>query len=100
MIQGQGEIVLQFVTRLRAAAKDCGYGDDTENQIRDEVLCKCRSDYLCRKLLEAGQELTLARKLDLAGQCEEVEIQMAKLSVDTVGPSSRHVDQQGDQGRQ
>ena len=91
MTQGQGETVLQFVTRLRAAAKDCGYGEDTENQIRDEVLCKCRSDYLRRKLLEAGQELTLARTLDLAGQCEEVEMQMAKLSVDPVDPSAGHV---------
>ena len=90
MTQGQGETVLQFVTRLRAAAKD-SYGEDTENQIRDEVLCKCCSDYLRRKLLEAGQELTLARTLDLAGQCEEVEMQMAKLSVDPVDPSSGHV---------
>ena len=91
MTQGQGETVLQFVTRLRAAAKDCGYGEDTENQIRDEVLCKCRSDYLRRKLLEAGQELTMARTFDLAGQCEEVEMQMTKLSVDPVDPSAGHV---------
>ena len=41
MTQGQRETVLQCVIRLRAAAKDCGYGEDTEKQIRDEVLCKC-----------------------------------------------------------
>ena len=50
MTHGQGEIVLQvqFVTRLRAAAKDGGYGKDTENQIQDEYQCtgKCHSDYL------------------------------------------------------
>ena len=35
-----------------------------------------------RKLLEVGPELTLARALELAGQCEELDTQMAMLSVD------------------
>ena len=47
------------------------------------MLCKCHSDYLRRKLLEVGPELTLARTLKLTGQCEELDIQMAMLSVDT-----------------
>ncbi|KAK2174101.1 hypothetical protein NP493_829g01024 [Ridgeia piscesae] len=42
MTQGQRETVLQCVTRLRAAAKDCGYDEDTEKQIRDEVLSQLR----------------------------------------------------------
>ena len=91
--KGQGETILQFVFRLRAIAKDWGYNENTENQIRDEVLCHCCFDYLRCKLLEAGQELTLARTLNLAGQCEEVEMQMAKLSMDRVEPAllSGHV---------
>ena len=55
---------------------------DTENQIRDEVLCKCHSDYLRRKLLDVGPEVTLTHALELAGQSEELETQMAMLSVD------------------
>ena len=47
------------------------------------MLCKCHSDYLRRRLLEVGPELTLARTLKLTGQCEELDIQMAMLSVDT-----------------
>ena len=82
MTQRPDETVRQFVTRLWTAANNCDYGADTENQIRDEVLCKCHSDYLRRKLLEVGPELTLARTLELAGQCEELDTQMAMRSVD------------------
>ena len=38
--QNPGETVQQFVTRLRKAAKDCDFGTDTDNQIRDAVLNK------------------------------------------------------------
>ena len=49
--QNPGETVQQFVTRLRKAAKDCDFGTDTDNQIRDAVLNKCTSTYIKRKLL-------------------------------------------------
>ena len=50
--QNPGETVQQFVTRLRKAAKDCDFGTDTDNQIRDAVLNKGTSTYIKRKLLE------------------------------------------------
>ena len=79
--QKEGETVLQFVTRLRKDGKDCNFGVDFDNQIRDAVLCKCRSDYVRRKLLEEREELTLARTLEIAEQCESVDHQMSHLSV-------------------
>ena len=63
LVQKPNEPIQQFVTRLRHAAKDCGYGTDVNNHIRDEVLAKCNSSYLRRKLLEEGDSLTLARLL-------------------------------------
>jgi hypothetical protein len=36
--QEENETVAQFVTRLRRAGQDCGYGDDTDNDIRNEVV--------------------------------------------------------------
>ena len=54
---------------------------DFDNQIRDAVLCKCRSDYVRRKMLEEREELTLARTLKIAEQCESVDHQMSHLSV-------------------
>jgi predicted component of type VI protein secretion system len=66
--QEAGETVRQFATRLKRAAQDCDYGDDTNNQIRDEIMCKCTSNYIRRKLLEEGQGLTLNRTLEIAEQ--------------------------------
>ena len=79
--QKEGETGLQFVTRLRKEGKDCNFGADFDNQIRDAVLCKCRSDYVRRKLLEERVELTLARPLEIAEQCESVDHQMSHLRV-------------------
>ena len=45
------------VTRLRNAAKDCDFGTDTDNQIRDAALNKCTSTYTKRKSLEESQGL-------------------------------------------
>ena len=71
----------QFATRLCLAARDCGYGNDVENQIRNDVRNKCESLYVKRKLLEEGQGLTLARILQIAQQCESVESQMAAMTL-------------------
>lgn len=92
--QQEKETVLQFVTRLRRAAKDCGYGGDTDNHIRDEVLQKCKSQYLRRRLLEEEKELTLKRTLEIAEQCEKVETQLEALSLSKpaeIKPKSEHV---------
>lgn len=66
-----GETVRQFATRMRLSAKDCNYGEETDNQIRDEILCKCTSSYIKRKLLEEGQGLSLAKALEIAENCEK-----------------------------
>ena len=79
--QNPGETVQQFVTRLRKAAKDCDFGTDTDNQIRDAVLNKCTSTYIKRKLLAEGQGLNLTRTLEVAAKCEKIETQLAALSV-------------------
>ena len=72
------ETVQQFATRLKKAAKDCDFGTDADNQIRDAVLNKT---HIKRKLLEEGQGLNLKRTLEIAEQCEKIETQLAALSV-------------------
>ena len=72
---------MQVVNRLRKEGKDCNFGADFDNQLRDAVLCKCRSNYVRRKLLEEKEELTLTHILELAGLCESVEHQMSQLSM-------------------
>ncbi|CAL1586203.1 unnamed protein product [Knipowitschia caucasica] len=79
--QNAGETVQQFVTRLRRTAKDCAFGGDLSNQLRDAVLSKCSSEYVRRKLLEEGSALVLDKALEIAAQCERVEEQMAAMRV-------------------
>lgn len=81
LYQKHGETVQQFSTRLRQTAKDCDFRVETDNQIRDAILSKCTSEYVRRKLLEEGRELTLARTLEVASQCERIEEQMTAMSL-------------------
>jgi hypothetical protein len=78
--QKEGETIAQFVTRLRNLSTGCSYGEDTDNQIRDQVIETCISDRLRRKLLEKGK-LTLAQTLEIAATFEAVESQMKLMSL-------------------
>ncbi|ROL08902.1 hypothetical protein DPX16_5238 [Anabarilius grahami] len=79
--QKTGQTVQQFVTSLRQATKDCDFGADKDNQIRDAVLSRGNSEYVRRKLLEEGTGLTLSRTLEIAAQCERVELQMPAMHI-------------------
>ena len=72
---------VETVTCLKKAAKDCDFGTDVDNQIRDAVLNKCTSTYIKCKLVEEGQGLNLKRILEVTAQCEKIETQLAVLSV-------------------
>ena len=54
------ETVDQFVTRLREKADCCEFGEATDENIRDQLIEKCSSSQLRRKLLERGRGLTLS----------------------------------------
>ena len=71
--QKPGETVQQFATRLKKAAKDCDFGTDADNQIRDAVLNKRALTYIKRKFVEEGQGLNLKRTLEFAEQCEKLK---------------------------
>ena len=76
---------MHFVTGLRKG-KDCSFGAEFDNQIRDLLLCKCKSDYVNHKLFEERQELTLTWMLELSEQCERAEHQISYLSESKQGP--------------
>ena len=77
--QNDGESVAQFVTRLRQLAKDCDYGVNTNDFIRDQVIDKCISEKLRTRLL-AEKDLTLERCLSLAASKEISEMQSQLIS--------------------
>ena len=79
MEQQDGETVAQFVTRLRQVVKDCDYGEQAENQIRDQVVQRCKSHELRKKLLEKGEKLTLELLLSTAANHERVQSQLENM---------------------
>jgi len=79
MEQQDGETVAQFVTRLRQVVKDCDYGEQAENQIRDQVVQRCKSHELRKKLLEKGKKLTLELLLSTAANHERVQSQLENM---------------------
>ena len=52
MKQESSESVDQFVIRLTHQAENCNFGSQQTKQIRDQVIDRCRSSGLRRKLLE------------------------------------------------
>ena len=79
MAQAPTETVDQFVTRLKTKAESCDFGDKKEEQIRDQVIEKCSSHRLRRKLLEKGGELTLKQLTDIARIHEDSERQASSI---------------------
>ncbi|XP_015779025.1 PREDICTED: uncharacterized protein K02A2.6-like [Acropora digitifera] len=96
--------VKQFGTRLRQKAQSCEFGDAAavDEQIRDQVISKCLSHNIRRKLLEKGKILTLQQLREIARVMEGSEKQARKIesaanevnrvSVDSNGKGDPRVD--------
>ena len=50
--QFSSETINQYVTKLRQRAEYCDFGTNIDEQIRNQVIEKCLSHMLRRKLLE------------------------------------------------
>jgi len=89
------ETVEQFVTRLRQKAQTYELGDANAvgEQIRDQVINKCLSNELRRKLLQKGQALTLQRLRETARAMEESEKQAR--SIEGASDASNEVNRVG-----
>ena len=81
MVQGELKMKRLVSLRLRRKAQQCDYKDQMEIQIRDQIMSKCRSNKLRRKLLEKGQTLTLQTLQAIARNYESVKRQTQSLSL-------------------
>ena len=70
--QNQNETIEQYVTRLRQLSLHCEYGEETDNNIRDQVITSCRSSKLRNKLL-TETELTLEKTTRIAKTMESAD---------------------------
>ncbi|XP_060078270.1 uncharacterized protein LOC132557761 [Ylistrum balloti] len=78
MKQEENETVEQFVTKLRQQSVLCEF-DKPDEQIRDQVIEKCRSHKLRQRLLEKGHKLTLDQLRMMASTLEQAETQAKKM---------------------
>ncbi len=86
-VQEQGESVDSFVSRLKQLAVTCDFGDHKDDFIRDQVIDKCTSTALRRRLLRE-KDLTLSILQDIARTMEAADQQaakMEKLTINAVG---------------
>ena len=74
--QEQQESIEQYITRLGKLTKHYGYGDSTDDQIRDQVIASCRSTKHRTKFLQ-GRNLTLQKVIDI-GQSIELASHQSK----------------------
>ena len=65
MVQQSDKSIAQFATCLRKAGEYCNY-TDLDDQIRDQIVQKCLSQRLQRKLLEKGEEITFKETLKIS----------------------------------
>ena len=64
MTQLPNETIDQYVTRLKVNSEpSCDFDANEDDQIREQVIEKCASQSLRKKLLEKGGELTLKQLL-------------------------------------
>ena len=88
MTQQDGETVDQFIARLRKQAQNCNF-NDPDVDIRDQVIDKCRSSVLRRKLL-GKENLTLTKVQDVARAMEAVDLEAKQMGVQREEPLSVH----------
>jgi len=84
--QQPSETIDQLITRFRQKEEFCGF-NDSSGQIRDQVIEKCLSHNLRRKLLEKGRNLILDQLQTIATAMETSEKQAVR-SIECSKPSA------------
>ena len=97
--QEVSETADQFVLRLFQLSENCEFGEAKEKHIRNQLIDKCRSHNLCKKLLEASETLSLQRAREIARSTEAAESQARLIENDSKGDSVHALeDKQADYG--
>ena len=94
--QNAGQSVEHFVTRLRKLTASCEYGNQTEEQIRDQVIATCSSTGLRKELL-TEPDLTLAKVIEIAQVMETAHHQVKEIESKHEQPVLQTPSAQGDE---
>ena len=93
--QCSDESTLQYVTRLRELSKDCAFGNEEDNNIRDQVIDKCSDNTLRIKYL-TDTSITLAKILEKSQAYESAMRQSAEFDARNSGNSVNYTNQRVD----
>ena len=85
--QRDDESVDQFATRLRRQADICEFGDQRDDNIRDQLIDKCKSSVLRKNLLEK-RDITLEAALSVGRAKEAAEKQSTYMTNDNLKSDS------------
>ena len=83
----ESETADQFVMRLFQLLENCEHGEAKEEHLRDQLINKCRSHNLRKKLLEVGGTLTLKKAQEIARSMEAAERQAKQIENDSSSES-------------
>ena len=81
--QDKSETADQFVTRLFQLSENCDFGTSKEEPIRDQLIDKCRSHDLRKKLPGVSDKRTLQKARDIARSMEATESQTRSIESDS-----------------
>ena len=82
--QEESETADQFVTRLFQLSENCDFGTSKKEQICDQLIDKCRSHDLHKKLLAVSGKLTLQKARVIARSMEAAESQARSTESDSL----------------
>ena len=91
-VKEESETADQFVTRLFQFAENCNFGTAKEENIRDQLIDKCRSHDLRKKLLAVSGKLALQKVRDVARSMEAAERQGPSIEGDSKGENVNTLD--------
>lgn len=77
--QGPTEKIESFVLRLRQQAQKCNFANQLEDNVKDQMIEKCLSAELKTKILDRGDELSLAQSVRLAMTHETIIEQLSAM---------------------
>ncbi|PIK54248.1 hypothetical protein BSL78_08875 [Apostichopus japonicus] len=78
----ESDTVHQFIARLTRQAVNCEFGQESKEHIRDQVIDKCNSSALRRKLLTKGTGLKLDDLQEISRAMETVDAQMKAMKLE------------------
>ena len=69
-----------FLTRLHVSVKDCDYGTNADEMIRDRIVFGINSSKIRQKLINVGKDLTLDKTIQIAQEYEYSQEQLKTMS--------------------